>query len=131
MKVKYGLIFLLSSALLGCADGDSTHMISLQGKWVDVAAKTDTLTFNPDGTNNFLVLARGKENKGGFLRPKPGSGPYFYELGNDESISLRWSLSSYSGSTAYYFKQHGRKLTIEKFFDVTTPGVLLTFEKIE
>jgi hypothetical protein len=78
-----------------------------------------------------MMLSRGMEMRTGFLLPKYGSGSYDYKLLTGDSISLRWSLSANSDFNDYYFKQEVDQITIEKFFDTTTSGILLTFKKVD
>jgi hypothetical protein len=104
--------------------------VTLVGKWIDVNTKTDTLTFGLIGGSAVMILARGNEIRDGSVLPKYGSGPYDYKLFTGDKISLHWTLSSNSTFTNYYFQQMGDRLTIEKFFDTSTSGTLLTFKKI-
>ena len=127
--MKYGLVIILLLIVLSCTNDSVTTMTDLEGKWVDINTKTDTLTFGLFGDKESMILGRGKEIRNGFLLPKYGSGSYDYELLTD-TISLRWVASSNLNFKKYYFKQSGGKLTIEKFFDTTTTGTMLTFKKI-
>ena len=121
--------FILLSLYVGGANNHSFQE-PLTGKWVDVDHPTDTLTFLVVGGVNYFNLRRGMEMRNGVSRPKIGSGPYRYKLPGTEVISLNWSLSSDSAYNDYYFKQSENTLTIGKFFDVSTPGVMLTFNRI-
>ena len=129
-SMKNGLVIILLLTLLSCTNDNITTVTDLNGKWVDINTKTDTLTFGLFGDKESMTLGRGKEIRDGFLLPKFASGPYDYNLLPSDKISLRWTLSSNSNFKAYYFKQTGDKLTIEKFFDATTTGTMLTFKKI-
>jgi hypothetical protein len=129
-KMKHVLPIALVLTLLSCSNDDVTALTELNGKWVDINTKTDTLTFGLFGGQESMILGRGKETRGGFLLPKYGSGPYDYEVLTRDKISLLWTLSSNSNPKDYYFKQTGDKLVIEKFFDTTTSGTILTFKKI-
>ncbi len=129
--MRYGLL-LIAIALVGCANDASINtQVPLEGKWVDVNTKTDTLTFGAFGDQGVVTLSRGKEIRDGFLLPKYGSGPYNYSLSANNKISLRWFLSSNASFNDYYLKQSGDKLIIEKFFDPAKSGTLLTFKKID
>jgi len=108
-----------------------TTLADLNGKWVDINTKTDTLTFGLFGGKESMILGRGKETRNGFILPKYGSGPYDYNLLTGDKISLRWTLSSNGSFNEYYLKQSGDKLTIEKFFDPSTSGTMLTFKKLD
>ncbi len=128
--MKYGLIIIIA-VLTGCTDENlDTNQVSLDGKWIDVNTKTDTLTFELFGDQESMILGRGKEMRDGFLLPKIDSGNYDYKLSTEDKISLRWTLSSNSDFNDYYFKQSGDKLTIEKFFDTSSSGNMLIFEKL-
>ncbi len=127
--MKYGFL-LIAIVLFGCANDDSIiTQASLEGKWVDVKTKTDTLTFI--GDQGIVTLRREKELRNGFLLPKYGSGPYIYTFPASNKISLRWVLSSNASFNDYYLKQSGDKLIIEKFFDSPKSTTLLTFKKID
>jgi hypothetical protein len=128
--MKQGSIIVFALSLLSCSTDNVTTSTELNGKWVDIHTKTDTLTFGLFGDQESMVLGRGREMRNGVLRPKIGAGPYNYELLTSDTISLRWTLSSNSNFNDYYFKQTGDRLTIEKFFDTTTPGTMLTFKKL-
>jgi hypothetical protein len=127
-KMRPGLILILAWTLLSCND-NLTTLTDLNGKWVDIKTKTDTLTFGLLGDKESLNLRRGNEIRNGTLIPKYGSGPYEYELLTD-TISLRWVASSSLKFNRYYFKKTGDKITIEKFFDTNTRGTMLTFKRI-
>lgn len=129
--MKHGLIIALVLTLLSCSNDEVTTVTDLNGKWVDIHTKTDTLTFRLFEDQESMILGRGKEMRDGFLLPKYGSGPYEYKLLTDDKISLRWMLSSNANFNDYDFKQTGDKLTIEKFFETTTSGTMLTFKKIK
>jgi hypothetical protein len=128
--MKQGLIIVFALSLFSCSTDNVTTSTELNGKWVDIHTKTDTLTFGLFGDQESMLLGRGREMRNGSLRPKHGSGPYYYKLLASDTISLRWTLSSNSNFNNYYFKQTGDRLTIEKFFDTTTPGTMLTFKKL-
>ena len=74
----------------------------VSGTWVEISKNTDTLEFLPeyDGINPIVWLKRGKIDKN---LPKEYSGPYYYEL-FENTISMKWFLSSNSGYHAYYFE---------------------------
>ena len=128
-NMKNGLVIILLLTILSCTNDNITTETDLNGKWVDINTKTDTLTFGLLGDKESMILGRGKEIRNGFLIPKYGSGSYDYELVTD-TISLRWVASSNINFKKYYFKKTGTKIIIEKFFDTNTRGTLLTFEKI-
>ena len=99
--MKHGLIFILVLILLSCGNDNVTTLTDLNGKWVDINTKTDTLTFGLLGDKEALILGRGKEIRNGFLIPNYGSDPYEYELLTD-TISLRWVASSSLNFKRYY-----------------------------
>ncbi len=117
-------------ALLSCTSDNVATLTNLNGKWIDINTKIDTLAFGFFGDKESMILGRGKETRDGFLLPKYVSGPYDYKLLIGDKFSLRWTLSSNCNFNDYYFKQSGDKLTIEKFFDTTTSGTMLTFKKL-
>ena len=125
----YGLIFWVLSSSLYHASDHPGGLSSLEGTWVEVNFRTDTLTFKRIGETDYMVLARGKVDK--VHGPKNGSGQYQYRLGNTDVISLHWVLSADSDFKDYYFKQTADKFTIGNFFDTTSHGARLTFEKVE
>jgi hypothetical protein len=128
--MRRGLIIVFALSVLSCSTENVTTSTELNGKWVDIHSRTDTLTFGLFGDQESMVLGRGREMRNGVLRPKNGAGPYLYELLTSDTISLRWTLSSSSNFNDYYFRQTGDRLTIEKFFDTTTPDTILTFKKL-
>ena len=127
--MKNILTLVIVLALTGCESDDPSVQTGLQGKWVEVTTFS-TLTFEDIAGQPTMTLDRGKEEVNGSLQPKSGSGPYDYELLSEDTISLRWVLSSNSNFNQYYFQQSGKTLTIEKFFDSQTPRRLLVFQKV-
>lgn len=77
-----------------------------------------------------MILSRGTELRDGFQLPKPGSGPYDYELLN-EKISLRWALSSNSSFNDFYFNQTNDIILIGDFYNANSVGARLTFKKLK
>ena len=129
--MKYGLGILLMFLVFSCTKDNIRTFSDLNGKWVDINTKTDTLIFKMNGDSEMMFLERGKEIRNGFLLPKYGSGPYDYKLlTSDNKISLRWGLSSNNSFKDYYFKQSGDNLIVENFFDISEDGRKLTFKKI-
>ena len=124
-----GLIITVS-ALLTCFCYNELTMTGLNGKWVDMSTKTDTLTFGPFGRQDLMILGRGTELRNGSLLPKRGSGLYEYKLVTDDKISLRWGFSSDSNFYDYYFKQTEDKIIIQNFFDPAASKAMLTFKRI-
>jgi len=128
--MKYGLVIILLLTVLSCTNDNVSTMTDLEGNWVDINTKTDTLTFGLFGDKESMILGRGREMRNGFSVPKYGSGSYEYNLLTD-TISLRWVASSNLNFKRYYFNRTGTKLTIEKFFDTNTSRIILTFKKID
>ena len=107
--MKQGLIITLVLTSLACSDDNVTTLADLNGKWVDINTKTDTLTFGLFERQAFMILRRGKEIRKGFLLPKQGAGFYDYKLSTPDKISLRWMFSSTASFNDYYFEQTGDK----------------------
>jgi hypothetical protein len=128
MKLELLLILLIS--LLDLTDNDLLAQPQLNGKWVDIDTKTDTLTFIVVSEHNYVQLDRGLEMRNGVLRPKNGSGPYQYKVLPDK-ISLHWTLSASMDFNDYYFNQTGDSLVIENFYDSNSKGKMKTFEKLK
>ena len=125
--MKYGLI-IFAISLLGCTN-DHLIPVALQGKWVEINTRTDTLTFGQFGGQEALRLSRGNEMRGGFSLPKYGSGPYEYKLLTNR-IALYWYLSSNSSFNDYYFNQIGNTILIGNFYDANSKGTVQTFKKL-
>lgn len=120
------LVLLISTS----CDKNNIENSTLDGVWVEVNHKTDSLVF--DNQSTWLNLNRGNEIRNGFLLPKYHSGPYMYEIEND-SISLRWGASSSSFANKYYFKLDliNKEIKIGNFFvDSINNAVILTFTKV-
>ncbi len=128
--MKHFIIVVIICALTGCSQDnfDNPTPQDLQGTWIEVKSKTDTLTFNSVDGLNLMTLTRGKEIINGHLLPKKGSGPYEYKL-KEEFISLYWMLSSNNTFNDYRLVFKGNKLTVDNFYD-STLNTSLTFDKI-
>ncbi len=116
-----GLLLILT---MSCEkDSIDTQAMQIQGIWVELIHKSDTLAFE-SGYSGF-TLTRGTE-----LR---ATGPYSYEIGQD-SIFLKWLLSSYSGNGFnYYFDldETNEQINIGNFFvDSLNRNETLIFSKI-
>jgi hypothetical protein len=127
--MKFGLVVILT-VLIGCTNDNLNTPVTLDGKWVEITTKTDTLTFGLMGDKPALILNRGNEMKDGFSIPKSGSGPYDYKLLTNK-ISLRWYASSNSAFNDYYFNQTGNQIEISNFYDVGSKGTIQTFRKLK
>ncbi len=129
--MKYVLLLTLA-ILMSCSEENvSTDQVALEGQWVEVNEKTDTLAFKNMEGQKWINLSRGNEIRNGFSTPKCNSGQYEYELLEDEKIALRWVLSSNTGFKDYYFKQSGDRLIIDNFFEGSTTSARVTFEKLK
>jgi len=121
------LVFVFIMAAFGCSDDDSGTETPPIGRWVEVTALSDTITFLD---HEFMMLSRGREIRNGILLPKAGTGSYDYRLQNDK-ISLRWHLSSNSSYSEYQFNKKDNIITIENFYDHDKTGTIQTFRKLE
>lgn len=130
-KMKQAFILILLVVFIGCTDtSDQPLQLSLEGKWVDKFAKTDTLEFlRLEDGSALLNLSRGREMRNGNNLPKIGSGLYTFSL-DKNSITLQYSLSSFYNPTEYYFKQNQLELKVGRFFDSENSSDILTFRKI-
>lgn len=129
--MRFGLITILILTLLSCSENETniTTSSDLNGRWVDVESRMDTLSFELVGNMEIMNLNRGKEIRDGHLLPKYGSGPYEYKL-SERTISLYWMLSGNSGFNDYYLNIIDNKLNIGNFY-APEFGETLTFEKID
>lgn len=109
----------------------------VEGTWVEVVYKTDTLFFLPDYDGQYPIfnLNRATRVSEGLTLPGYFSGPYWYIAG-DKNISIQWFLSSFSGFNRYYFEflPGGNTFKILNFFadpSSTTERDTLTFTRVE
>lgn len=122
--MKYGTIAFFVLGILGwsCDDADVSHSTELKGKWVETGTRTDTLSFEPFGDEEYMVLRRAELFR---------TGPYEYKILPKDSISLRWMLAATANLyNVYHFKHTGNKLTIGNFYD-SPSGTVLTFRKLK
>jgi len=102
MKILFLVLccFILASTLQ--CQKDTFKKSPIAGTWVEKTNSSDTLEFLPeyDGTNPIFWLKRGKNDDN---LPKEYSGPYSYEL-SENTISMRWFLSSNGGFQGYYLE---------------------------
>ena len=124
------LIGLLLILTISCKK-DRIETPPISGIWIETIHKSDTLVFENEYPS--FTLNRGTEIRDGYLLPKYSSGPYSYEIVQD-SISLRWGLSSYSGSFKYYFNldEKNEHIKIGNFFidSLYHDNVTLTFSRL-
>lgn len=128
--MKFRFLLLLTLTLTACEEQVNTTNTALQGRWVNTTTNTDTLTFLQLSGESLMTLERGKEIKNGAVVPKSGFGPYDFKLLPNDSVALRWMLSSNSAFNQYYFKQTRDILVIGEFFDSGTSGDHLVFMKL-
>jgi hypothetical protein len=126
--MKHVPIMILAFALLNF-DYVATSA-ELNGKWVDVNTKTDTLTFETRDKKDYIILTRGKEIRNGRNVPKSCIGLYSYKLLPGDKITLSWILSSVDRPNAYHFKQRGDFIDMEEFYCMKKTGTKLTFKKL-
>lgn len=130
--MKRGLYLVLLIAVIGCTDtSDEPLPLSLEGRWVDQLTTTDTLEFiRLEDGSTLMDLRRGREFRNGHDLPKAGAGLYLFSLSKN-SISLRYSFSSFSEPTEYYFRQNALELKIGRFFESNNSAAILTFRKVK
>lgn len=118
---NFFLIGLLTIMTISCEkDSNEPNPEIINGIWVETVHKSDTLVF--DNESNYFTLNRGPV--------MTATGIYGYEIEQD-SISLRWALSSYSGSYKYYFDFEEDKIRIGNFYMSSSENKneILTFVK--
>ncbi len=127
--MKCGSIIFLILTLMSCSKDEVNKASSshLNGKWIEVVTRTDTLSFELLENLAIMNLQRGKEISSGYLLPKSGSGPYNYTI-SEGKISLNWMLSSNSSYTDYSFNIVEKRLDIGNFYG-SSSGEIVTFEK--
>lgn len=121
---------LFSLIIFSCTIDKLDTPTKLEGKWVEISTTSDTLSFELFGDKETLMLDRGRELRNGFLLPKPGSGPYEYQILKNK-IDLRWYASSNGSFFSYYFDQTRDQIKIENFYDVEQKGKIETFKKLK
>lgn len=128
--MKYTQLILLAIVLACCSNDNTTAIPEIQGKWVEVTTRMDTLTFGRLDDVKVMTLDRGKEIVDGEFFPKPYAGTYHYKLVEEEQIALRWMLSSNVYFNSYYCSQNNNQLEITNFFS-SLPDGILTFERLD
>ncbi len=133
MKKSYFCALLVFLILhLGCQPEEISKE-QLQGIWVEVTDRTDTLVFaqEPFHYDKYFTLNRGKEIRNGHVLPKYGSGTYQYQL-KDNTISVYNLLSSCYCFHDYHFELKKDQISIGDFYQKNTSGQQrLTFQKVE
>ena len=82
----------------------------LEGSWVEVNTKTDTIIFKSNSDTGMFYLHRGYEIRNGYRLPIIGSTPYHYEIFTD-SIKVIDGLSSSWNEGTYDFNFDNTNLT--------------------
>lgn len=129
--MRYKIIAIFVFILTGCDNDDNLGVSSspaVQGTWVEVEGRSDTLTFQSIDDMAMLTLARGREFKNGQWVPKSRSGLYQYKL-QGTKISLYWMLSSNYSFTEYDFQREENTIRVGNFFN-SPLGPSLTFERV-
>jgi hypothetical protein len=124
------LIGFILLVLMGC-EKDLIETQQLKGTWVESEFKSDTIVFG--NMPEMLTLNRGKELRDSFLLPIYHSGPYTYQIDND-SINIRWGLSSTLVTSKYYFEFDNKndRIKIGNFFiDSLSSNKILVFYKAD
>jgi hypothetical protein len=101
---------------------------NLSGTWIETKNRADTLVFMHE---KMLDLRRGKAVYNGNLLPKAWSGLYTYHLKQD-SIGLRYTLSSNSNQPTYQFFIESNQIHIGDFYQKDpSQNTLLIFERLK
>lgn len=128
-----GLILLLFSCSRDEFPDPNTLSKDLEGSWVEIDTKTDTIIFNSSDNSGLFWFHRGYEIRDGYRLPIIGSTGYHYEIVSD-SITLVNGLLSIWNENTYYFNSDIVNLTINignfsQHIDSNKP--VLTFRKIK
>ena len=113
-------------ATIGCEKNDSASP-QLEGQWIRLNVKTDTLTFKQLGDNFYFDLRRGYDTIDDQIISKTPSGLFEYKIYGD-SIWIQWTASSFMSNKKFYFKNHGSTFEIGDFIDRT--NTIMTFRLI-
>ena len=128
-------LFLITLGLAGCEKVKNN--IPIDGTWVEVKEKNDTIDFTQFLSNQAINLRRGYEIRNGHWLPKGGM--YFYVLLDSDSIALNSVYSSMCPVPDadcyphYFFKlSNSNTFEIGNFYNSTiSTNELITFSKIE
>jgi hypothetical protein len=113
--------------------------LTINGTWVEITKKSDTIDFTEFGSKPALNLRRGLVLINGYQIPDYGSGFYAYEILKSDSIGLCYVLSSSCVNTVpisyskYFFKLIDRNtFIICNFYNPgLSPDTIFTFSRIE
>lgn len=104
---------------------------SMQGSWIESTQRKDTIEFVSfaDTKDKWLNL---KCTKGANGLPQYANGYYTMTISQD-SVILRWSLSSSISNKNYYFKFNSNKnsFVIDNFYKHDIANGQLRFEKLK
>lgn len=116
-----------------CEKNNNDELNGLMGSWIGTYDNNDTIIFESDSITGMFLFNRGYETRNGYVLPRLGSGPYYYEISKD-SIHVVWGLSSsHYGSTVYFkFNESQKRFQIGIFATgfVTNLGIV-EFKKLE
>ena len=123
--------------MFGCEKSENN--LPIEGSWIEVSAKSDTIDFTYQMSGPAFWLRRGNELHNGYWLPKYGAGLYTYYLLDSDSIGLCYSFSSSCIGTVrdnyptYYFTQIDTDtIEISNFYNPDiSPSVIFTFSKIK
>jgi len=105
MKIYRKLILILIIAqLISCTKSENNLFLPLDGSWIEMLTRSDTIVFTQFGTDPAFELIRGLEKRSGYWLPKYGAGLYCFNITGD-TIALQDLLSSTLDFENYYFKQ--------------------------
>lgn len=126
------LLLLISLFYFSCDDDNNNSnpaTTALDGKWVNIQTRTDTLIFGSAMGDHYFILARAKEVRNGFVLPKPGAGIYEFKL-KSNLISVYNTISSCYCFSDYYFERKASILVIGNFYDPASQSDLETFRRL-
>ena len=125
------MIFLTLLILTSCEKNKVT-ISGLQGTWVEIDTKTDTLIFKTNDLSGTFYLYRGFEMINGYYLPKIGSGMYSYDISGN-SIKIVDLLSSTAGGNNYYFSiiHDNESFQVGMFTFLETNKAILTFKRLK
>ncbi|MFY0627142.1 MAG: hypothetical protein JXR07_12655 [Reichenbachiella sp.] len=126
---KYIFLIIATCLLTSCAENVEPINSNLENQWVEIQNQTDTLHFVTLNDIQFLTLKRGTEIRDGQHLPKYRSGLYHFEI-SENTISLRWQLSSDSNFEEYSFNRSEDLIEIGNFYQEGTLGNTLLFRKL-
>jgi hypothetical protein len=109
------LPLLLAIFVVSCKKTTVQSSNELDGKWIEVANRKDTLLF--DSKTSFVTVKRGLEKINGLTIPKAGSGIYRYSI-NGYQMSIQNLLLSSINSTKHHIELKKGVLYLGNFYEV-------------